>query len=192
MLADQTDEDCFCLEWGGVFGRCFNILSNIRIYCQKFSAGLVDSLTLAILLSDLNKVQSELELYARYKWTQFGYQYFLTLFHRLVITNKYKPKINEELNVRAVKYKKNKTDNLATLVPPQRKSFIMKHLSVSALRLKLWILPLFKTFYRISWLSSFISCKAFVKLAKPFRNALLHLFHKSVIEIIDFGQKIPF
>ena len=122
------------------------------------------------------------------QWTQF--EYFFTLFHRLVITNKYKLKIKEESNVRAVKYKKNKTDNLATLVPPQRKSFIMKHLSVSALKLKLW--TLFNTFYRISWLSSTSSCKAFVKLAKPFRNALLHLFHKSVIEIIDFGQKIPF
>ena len=72
-----------------------------------------------------------------------------TLFHRLVITNKYKLKIKEEANVRSVKYKKNKTDNLSTLVHPQRKSFIMKHLSVSALRLKLWRLPLFNTFYRI-------------------------------------------
>ena len=71
-----------------------------------------------------------------------------TLFHRLVITNKYKLKIKEEANVRSVKYKKNKTDNLSTLVHPQRKSFIMKHLSVSALRLKLWRLPLFNTFYR--------------------------------------------
>ena len=119
-MSDQTDEEDFCLEWDGVFGRCFNVVSNIRIYCQKFSAGLVDSLTLAILLSDLSKVQSELELYAR-----------------LVITNKYKPKIKEEANIRAVKYKKNKTDNLSSLVHPKRKSFIMKHLSVSALRLKL-------------------------------------------------------
>ena len=66
MMVDQTDEDDFCVEWDGVFGRCFNIVNNIRIYCQKFSADLLDSLTLAILLSDLNKVQTELELYARY------------------------------------------------------------------------------------------------------------------------------
>ena len=65
MLADQPDEESFCMEWQGVFGRCFNIVSNIRIYCQKLCVGLVDSLTLAILLSDSSKVQSELELYGR-------------------------------------------------------------------------------------------------------------------------------
>ena len=44
-------------EWEGVFGRCYNLVSNIRIYRQKRSLGLVDSLTLAILLADCTRVQ---------------------------------------------------------------------------------------------------------------------------------------
>merc|ERR1712241_776105 len=38
---DDTD-DTFCLEWEAVFGRCFNIVNNLRIYLQKLSVGLVD------------------------------------------------------------------------------------------------------------------------------------------------------
>ncbi len=67
----------------------------------------------------------------------FGHSILSSLVLRLVIINKYKPLKKEEANVRAVKYKKNKTDNLSPLVHPKRKSFIMNHLSVSALRLKL-------------------------------------------------------
>ena len=63
-------------------------------------------------------------------------------FSRLVIAQKYKLRRREDTNSRAVKYKKNKTDHLSSLdkgtsTHSERKSFIMKHLSVSALRLKL-------------------------------------------------------
>ena len=56
-LSDDRDEDNFVPEWEGVFGRCYNLVSNIRIYRQKRSLGLVDSLTLAILLADCTRVQ---------------------------------------------------------------------------------------------------------------------------------------
>merc|ERR1719150_2341441 len=35
--ADDRDEDNFVPEWEAVFGRCYNLVSNIRIYRQKRS-----------------------------------------------------------------------------------------------------------------------------------------------------------
>ena len=63
---EERDDDTFEMEWDGEFGRCFNVVHNIRIYRQKFSLHLVDSLTLAIVLTDCNRVQSELQHYARF------------------------------------------------------------------------------------------------------------------------------
>merc|ERR1712141_681407 len=115
---DDTD-DSFCLEWEAVFGRCFNIVNNLRIYLQKLSVGLVDSLTLAIILTDCNLVQSELEHHAR-----------------LLLSNKLQPPSSRE--TRAVRYRKNKSDSLAWKTEPrERKQSLIKHLSASVLKFKL-------------------------------------------------------
>ena len=115
---DDTD-DTFCLEWEAVFGRCFNIVNNLRIYRQKLSVGLVDSLTLAIILTDCNLVQSELEHHAR-----------------LLLSNKLQPPSSSE--TRAVRYRKNKSDSLAWKTEPrERKQSLIKHLSASVLKFKL-------------------------------------------------------
>ena len=67
----------------------------------------------------------------------------MELYGRLVIAQRVRPPPSQqEQTVRAVKYRKNKTENLSRLTSSDktqspRKSFIMKHLSVSALKLKL-------------------------------------------------------
>ena len=118
---DDTD-DSFCLEWEAVFGRCFNIVNNLRIYLQKLSVGLVDSLTLAIILTDCNLLQSEVEHHAR-----------------LLLSNKLQPPSSSETRaVRAVKYRKNKSDSLAWKTEPrERKQSLIKHLSASVLKFKI-------------------------------------------------------
>merc|ERR1712154_146922 len=40
------------LEWEAIFGKCFNLGINIRIYRQRLGAGSVDTLTLALVLRD--------------------------------------------------------------------------------------------------------------------------------------------
>merc|ERR1712130_996453 len=47
------------LEWEAIFGKCFNLGINIRIYRQRLGAGSVDTLTLALVLRDLQRVVAE-------------------------------------------------------------------------------------------------------------------------------------
>jgi len=53
------------LEWEGIFGKCFNLGINIRIYRQRLEAGSVDTLTLALVLRDLQRVVAEVEHHSR-------------------------------------------------------------------------------------------------------------------------------
>ena len=53
------------LEWEAIFGKCFNLGINIRIYRQRLGAGSVDTLTLALVLRDLQKVVAEVEHHSR-------------------------------------------------------------------------------------------------------------------------------
>ena len=47
------------LEWEAVFGKCFNLGMNMRIYRQRLDSGMVDTLTLALVLRDLHTVGQE-------------------------------------------------------------------------------------------------------------------------------------
>ena len=47
------------LEWEAIFGKCFNLGINIRIYRQRLDSGMVDTLTLALVLRDLHTVGQE-------------------------------------------------------------------------------------------------------------------------------------
>merc|ERR1712203_609877 len=53
------------LEWEAIFGKCFNLGINIRIYRQRLGAGSVDTLTLALVLRDLQRVVTEVEHHSR-------------------------------------------------------------------------------------------------------------------------------
>merc|ERR1711970_678373 len=52
---EEIREDEEGIQWDSVFARCFNL----RIFRQKFELDMVDHITLAIILSDLRKVQAE-------------------------------------------------------------------------------------------------------------------------------------
>ena len=113
---NHTNDDTFTLEWDGIFGRCFNIVNNLRIYLGKRSVGLVDSLSLSMVLTDCSRVQGEVEQHAR-----------------LVLSNKAHQV--QARQARTVRYRKNKSDSLAWKT--ERKQSIIQHLSASVLRLKL-------------------------------------------------------
>jgi len=53
------------LEWEAIFGKCFNLGINIRIYRQRLGAGSVDTLTLVLVLRDLQRVVAEVEHHSR-------------------------------------------------------------------------------------------------------------------------------
>ena len=52
------------LEWEAIFGKCFNLGINIRIYRQRLSSGHLDTLTLALVLRDLRRVVGEVDQHA--------------------------------------------------------------------------------------------------------------------------------
>ena len=47
------------LEWEAIFGKCSNLGINIRIYRQRLDSGMVDTLTLGLVLRDLHRVGQE-------------------------------------------------------------------------------------------------------------------------------------
>ena len=51
------------LEWEAIFGKCFNLGINIRIYRQRLGSGHVDTLTLALVLRDLQRVARQVQLH---------------------------------------------------------------------------------------------------------------------------------
>ena len=127
------------IEWDSVFARCFNLSINLRIFRQKLELGMVDHITLAIILSDLRKVQNELDSHAE-----------------AILSGEMSPTLSpmgrlagsttgiELAGARSVKYKKNKTENLATKISntvfrPEkgRKTSMIKTLSASLLKLKI-------------------------------------------------------
>ena len=122
------------IQWDSVFARCFNVSINLRIFRQKFEMDMVDHITLAIILSDLRKIHTELDNHTE-----------ALLSGKLASSLSYgsTTRINNN-EVRSVKYKKNKTENLATQIShtvfkegSRRKSSIIKNLSSSLLKLKL-------------------------------------------------------
>ena len=135
---EEIREDEGGIQWDSVFARCFNVSINLRIFRQKFELDMVDHITLAIILSDLRKVQAELDNHTE-----------ALLSGKLTSSLSYGGQISGSTTgihneTRSVKYKKNKTENLATQISHTvfkegrgRKSSIIKNLSSSLLKLKL-------------------------------------------------------
>ena len=127
------------MEWGSMFARSFNVSINLRIFWQKLDVGIVDHITLAIILSDLRKVQRELEGHVE---AVLSGKISSTLTAGRQVTGS-----TSELDTnsgRSVKYRKNKTENLARKISStvfgsekKRKSSLMKNLSSSLLKLKI-------------------------------------------------------
>ena len=99
------------LEWEAIFGKCFNLGINIRIYRQRLGAGSVDTLTLALVLRDLQRVVAEVEHHSRAvlaKDREDG-------FHPAMMggsTNQ----INMQDRRQGVTYRKTKTEGLASKI----------------------------------------------------------------------------
>lgn len=127
------------MDWGSMFARSINVSLNLRIFWQKLDVGIVDHITLAIILSDLRKVQRELEGHVE---AVLSGKISSTFTSGRQVTGS-----TTELDAnsgRSVKYRKNKTENLARKISStvfgsekKRKSSLMKNLSSSLLKLKI-------------------------------------------------------
>eukprot|EP00092_Neocalanus_flemingeri_P036908 GFUD01040175.1.p1 GENE.GFUD01040175.1~~GFUD01040175.1.p1 ORF type:complete len:236 (+),score=82.34 GFUD01040175.1:36-743(+) len=149
LIEEEEERDDVEMEWDSVFGRCFNVGINIRIYRQKLEVDMVDTLTLAIILSDLRKVQSELELHSTAILSGKMSSLEVPGGQLAGSTTCLATTRGETAVGRSVKYKKNKTENLATKISntvfgsekrsggPARKTSIIKNLSTSMLKLKI-------------------------------------------------------
>merc|ERR1719431_1110948 len=51
----------FGVEWDSVFAKCFGLGLNIRIFKQRLEGGMVDSINLASILTDLKMVEKQME-----------------------------------------------------------------------------------------------------------------------------------
>merc|ERR1712013_845090 len=125
----------FGVEWDSVFAKCFSLGLNIRIFKQRLECGMVDSINLASILTDLSMVEKQMEQQVRvWKVGQVARS------NNMLGTQEEKVK---ECRKNCVKYRKNKTENLAakisatgnyerrksSLVDMKKKSSIVERLS---------------------------------------------------------------
>ena len=95
---DQMDPsiEFFGVEWSSVFSKLFNAGLNVRIFKQRQSAGFVDILSLASILTEINQVKREVELHMD----------FVTPRHMQDLSTVPRNRAN-------IKYRKTKTENLS-------------------------------------------------------------------------------
>merc|ERR1719431_30939 len=141
-VLDNEEEDLetdpsvqfFGVEWDSVFAKCFGLGLNIRIFKQRLEGGMVDSINLASILTDLKMVEKQMEQHSialisgRLSSEQLAQQ----LQHQLLVSQvgqvaRSNNNIEEEEGGRSkegrkniVKYKKNKTENLAAKISSTR------------------------------------------------------------------------
>jgi hypothetical protein len=135
VLEEEVVEDpsvqFFGVEWDTVFGRCFNLGLNIRIFKARLENDVVDSLGLAGILADLRRVEQEVEqhsvaiLSGRLSADQLGRQLEQQLrvsrVGELARSQHQLQTKGRDEGARAVKYKKNKTENLANKISRSQK-----------------------------------------------------------------------
>ena len=124
---DQLDKDpsvqFFGVEWDSVFAKCFSLGLNIRIFKQRLEGGLVDSISLASILSELKMVENQMEqhsiallsgrLSSEQLSQQLQQQLRVSQVGQLARSNNILEREDKEGRKRVVKYRKNKTENLA-------------------------------------------------------------------------------
>merc|ERR1711942_200283 len=128
----------FGVEWDSVFAKCFSLGLNIRIFKQRLECGMVDSINLASLLSGrLSSEQLAQQLQQQVRVWKLGQ---VARSNNMLGTQEEKVK---EGRKNCVKYRKNKTENLAakisetgnnerrksSLVDMKKKSSIVEKLS---------------------------------------------------------------
>ena len=127
LLADSASPETeldpsvrfFGVEWDVVFGRCFGLGLNIRIFQQRLAAGSVDTLGLAAILAELAAVERLMEqhglalqsgsLSSEQLSRQLDRQVRVSQLGQAARANT--PQ-GENTQRKIKKYKKNKTDNL--------------------------------------------------------------------------------
>lgn len=106
------------LEWEAIFGKCFNLGINIRIYRQRLASGMVDTLTLALVLRDITQVIAEVEQHNRavlrskqgeVVFQGFGARHEVSRSSQNLDTETSRP-------LQVVKYRKTKTEGLASKI----------------------------------------------------------------------------
>merc|ERR1712013_599091 len=128
----------FGVEWDSVFAKCFSLGLNIRIFKQRLECGMVDSINLASILSGrLSSEQLAQQLQQQVRVWKVGQ---VAGSNNMLGTQEEKVK---ECRKNCVKYRKNKTENLAakisatgnyerrksSLVDMKKKSSIVERLS---------------------------------------------------------------
>ena len=113
----------FGLEWDSVFAKCFSLGLNIRIFKQRLEGGMVDSISLASILSELKMVENQMEqhsiallsgrLSSEQLSQQLQQQLRVSQVGQLARSNNILEREDKEGRKRVVKYRKNKTENLA-------------------------------------------------------------------------------
>ena len=119
----------FGVEWEGVFAKCFSLGLNIRIFKQRLTGDVVDRLGLAAILMDLRRVESELgdHLVAMLSGRLSRSSLAADLQERLCLGEKttgvsggsntdLRGKKAQSASQGQVKYRKNKTENLASKI----------------------------------------------------------------------------
>merc|ERR1712013_946588 len=118
----------FGVEWDSVFAKCFSLGLNIRIFKQRLECGIVDSINLASILTDLSMVEKQMEqhsialLSGRLSSEQLAQQLQqvkvwkvgqVARSNNMLGTQEEKVKEGQK---NFVKYRKNKTENLAAKI----------------------------------------------------------------------------
>merc|ERR1711915_416589 len=128
-IDDQTVDtdpstEYFGLEWDSLFGRCFSLGLDMRIFKQRLEAGVVDTIGLASMLKVLATVSGQVE------------QHQKALFSGNLSSNRLEVQLQQQLRVSAVgemamrnpvKYKKNKTESLVQKISVSRGNQERKH-----------------------------------------------------------------
>ena len=120
----------FGIEWDSVFAKCFSLGLNIRIFKQRLEGGMVDSISLASILTELSKVEMQMEqhsiallsgkLSSEQLSQQLQQQLRMSQVGQLARSNNTLEKEGEEGRRRMVKYRKNKTENLTAKISVTR------------------------------------------------------------------------
>merc|ERR1712098_491426 len=117
----------FGVEWDSVFAKCFSLGLNIRIFKQRLEGGMVDSINLATILTDLKMVVTQMEqhsiallsgrLSSEQLSQQLQRQLRISKVGQLARSNN---NLGKEERKNIAKYKKNKTENLAAKISSTR------------------------------------------------------------------------
>ena len=131
---EELDKDpsvqFFGVEWDSVFAKCFSLGLNIRIFKQRLEGGMVDSISLASILSELKMMENQMEqhsiallsgrLSSEQLSQQLQQQLRVSQVGQLARSNNTLEREDKEGRKRVVKYKKNKTENLAAKISSTR------------------------------------------------------------------------